>query len=77
MEGPWVEWHIGDLGTDYSTCVKMAVTPSDVYPHVYAFLLENKLTKTAKRFYDECGTVSVYIVSSAEKSNSFNCSVYK
>jgi hypothetical protein len=37
--------------------VKMEVFPTDVFPYVHAFLLQNKLTKTAKCFRKEAGWV--------------------
>lgn len=37
---------------------KMAAVPSDVYSHIYSFLLQNKLVKTAKSFKKETTVVS-------------------
>lgn len=35
----------------------MAAVPSDVYSHIYSFLLQNKLVKTAKSFKKETTVV--------------------
>ena len=32
--------------------------PSDLLPHVYSFLVQNKLHKTANSLKKECGVVS-------------------
>ena len=37
---------------------KEAVVPSDLFPHVYAFLVECNLTKAAKSLKKECKVVS-------------------
>ena len=37
---------------------KEAVVPSDLFPHVYAFLVECNLTKAAKSLKKECKIVS-------------------
>ena len=37
---------------------KMATVPSEIYPHIYSFLLQNKLVKTAKSFKKESLVVS-------------------
>ena len=43
-------------------CSKMEAVPSDIFPYFYRFLLQNKLTKTAKCFKKEIGTVRVMIL---------------
>merc|ERR1712228_280922 len=40
------------MGPTNSTCV-----PSDIYPYIYHFLVDNGLTKTAKYFKKETGAV--------------------
>lgn len=37
---------------------KMATVPSEIYPHIYSFLLQNKFVKTAKSFKKEALVVS-------------------
>lgn len=37
---------------------KMATVPSEIYPHIYSFLLQNKFVKTAKSFKKESLVVS-------------------
>ena len=37
---------------------EMAAVPSDIYPHIYLFLLENKFVRTAKSFKTETLVVS-------------------
>ena len=36
----------------------MAAVPSEIYPHIYSFLLQNKFVKTAKSFKKETLLVS-------------------
>ena len=36
----------------------MATVPSEIYPHIYSFLLQNKFVKTAKSFKKEALVVS-------------------
>ena len=38
---------------------KMEAVPSNVFPYIYRFLLQNKLQKTAKCFKKEIGSVSM------------------
>lgn len=47
----------------YKIVAKMASSasvPSDVYPHIYSFLLQNNLLKTAKAFKAETLVVSLF-----------------
>lgn len=46
----------------YKIVAKMASSanvPSDIYPHIYSFLLQNNLLKTAKAFKAETLVVSL------------------
>lgn len=56
----------GILGETFNTAIhvviilwkKMATVPSEIYPHIYSFLLQNKFVKTAKSFKKEALVVS-------------------
>ena len=41
---------------------KEAVVPSDLFPHVHAFLVECNLTKAAKSLKKECKVVSIKLL---------------
>lgn len=40
---------------------KMAAVPSDIYGHIYSFLIQNKFPKTAKAFKKETLVVSFFL----------------
>ncbi len=55
-----------------NTCTKEAVVPSDLFPHVYAFLVECNLTKAAKSLKKECKIVSPGPIDQAWLWRNFN-----
>lgn len=49
------------LTTCLQTTLKMAAVPSDVYGHIYSFLVQQKLLKAAKAFRKEALVVSTIL----------------